>query len=63
MLEGVVTAAKRLGEMPAPRRAIVCVGMGTTEGTQQQPKDVSDAVRKSGATLWVVSVQSSTDPR
>lgn len=62
MLEGVVTAAKRLGEMPAPRRAIVCVGMGTTEGTSDQPKDVSEAVRKSGATLWVVSVQSSTDP-
>ena len=62
MLEGVVTAAKRLGEMPAPRRAIVCVGMGTSEGSSNQPKDVSDAVRKSGATLWVVSVQSATDP-
>ena len=62
MLEGVVTAAKRLGEMPAPRRAIVCVGIGTVEGSNNQPKDVADAVRKSGSTLWVVSVQSSTDP-
>ena len=62
MLEGVITASKRLGEMPAPRRAIVCVSMGTLENTSDQPKDVSDTVRKSGATLWVVSVQSSSDP-
>jgi hypothetical protein len=57
MLEGVVTAAKKVGERPAPRRAIVAVGMGTEEGTQLQPKAVADAVRQSGATLWVVSLQ------
>lgn len=62
MLEGVVTAAKRLGAMPAPRRAIVCVGIGTAEGSGYQPKTVGDAVRKSGATLWVVSVQRASDP-
>jgi hypothetical protein len=61
MLEGVVTAAKRLGERQAPRRAIVCVGIGTAEGTSLNPKIVGDAVRKSGATLWVVSVQGSFD--
>jgi hypothetical protein len=61
MLEGVVTAAKRVGDRPAPRRAIVCVGIGTAEGTSLNPKAVGDAVRKSGATLWVVSVQGSRD--
>jgi hypothetical protein len=57
MLEGVLTAAKRVGERPAPRRAIVAVGMGTEDGTSVQPKAVTDAVRQSGATLWVVSLQ------
>jgi hypothetical protein len=62
MLEAVLTAATRLGARPAPRRAIVAVGIGTRDGTTQQPKRVGDAVRQSGATLWVVSVQTATDP-
>jgi hypothetical protein len=62
MLEGVVTAAKRLSDRPAPRRAIVCIGIGTQEGTSLNPKSVSDEVRKSGATLWVISVQGFRDP-
>ena len=57
MLEGVVTAAKLLGERQPPRRAIVAIGMGTEEGTSLQPKSVGDVVRQSGATLWVVSLQ------
>ena len=57
MLEGVVTAAKLLGARQAPRRAIVCVGIGTAEGTSYNPKLVGDAVRQSGATLWVVSIE------
>ena len=61
MLEGVVTAAKRVGDRPAPRRAIVAVGIGTAEGTSLNPKIVGDTVRKSGATLWVVSVQGLRD--
>jgi hypothetical protein len=61
MLEGVVTAARLVGGRPAPRRAIVCVAIGTTEGTVLEPKAVGDAVRQSGATLWVVSVESSSD--
>jgi hypothetical protein len=61
MLEGVVIAANRIAERPAPRRAIVCIGIGTAEGTALHPKEVGDLVRKSGATLWVVSVQASTD--
>ena len=62
MLEGVVTAAKRLSDRPAPRRAIVSVAIGTAEGSSMLAKDVGDTVRKSGATLWVVSVQGSRDP-
>jgi len=61
MLEGVGTAAKRLGQRPAPRRAIVCVAIGTAEGTSLVPKMVGDTVLQSGATLWVVSVQSAFD--
>jgi len=61
MLEGVVFAARQVGARPAPRRAIVCVSIGTADGTSLNPKDVSDAVVKSGATLWVVSVQNSRD--
>ena len=62
MLEGVVTAAHRLGDRPAPRRAIVCVGVGTAEASNFLPNDVAVDVRKSGATLWVVSVQRASDP-
>ena len=62
MLEGVAAAARRLGAMPAPRRAIVCIGIGTEEGSGYTPKEVNDHVRKSGATLWVVSVQRASDP-
>jgi hypothetical protein len=62
MLEAVVTAAKQVSARPAPRRAIVAVGIGTRDGTTLQPKRVGDAVRQSGATLWVVSVQTATDP-
>ena len=61
MLEGVVFAAKLVGGRPAPRRAIVCVSIGTAEGTSLNPKSVSDTVRNAGATLWVVSVQNSRD--
>ena len=61
MLEGVVTAARKIAAMPAPRRAIVCLGIGTAEGSSQMPQDVANLVRKSGATLWVVSVQRATD--
>ena len=61
MLEGVVFAAKQVGARPAPRRAIVCVSIGTAEGTALNPKNVSDTVRNAGATLWVVSVQNSRD--
>jgi hypothetical protein len=61
MLEGVVLASKLVSVRQAPRRAIVCVSIGTTDGTSLNPRDVFDALSKSGATLWVVSVQSARD--
>ena len=39
MLEGVVTAAKRLSDRPAPRRAIVCVGIGTDRRHVSEPEN------------------------
>jgi hypothetical protein len=61
MLEGILTAAEKVAERPAPRRAIVCIGIGTAEGTAKQPKEVVPAVLKSGASVWVISVQGATD--
>jgi len=61
MLEAVRDAAKKVGERPAPRRAIVAVGIGTAEGTALQPKPVTDVIMAAGATLWVVSVQGAAD--
>jgi hypothetical protein len=61
MLEAVRDAAKKVGDRPAPRRAIVAVGIGTQEGTALQPKPVTDVVTQAGATLWVVSVQGAFD--
>jgi hypothetical protein len=61
MLEGVLAASARLGEKPPPRRAIVCISFGTAEAGNLQPKKVAEELVKSGATLWVVSVETSTD--
>ncbi|HVZ24031.1 MAG TPA: hypothetical protein VG871_23315 [Vicinamibacterales bacterium] len=61
MLEGVIDASRRLATRPAPRRAIVCVNFGSTEGGSLQPKTVAEEVKKSGATLWTVSVEASYD--
>jgi hypothetical protein len=61
MLEAVMTGATSVAARPAPRRAIVAIGMGTADGTATQPKQVTDAVHQSGASLWVVSVQNSAD--
>lgn len=57
MLDAVTRAAAKVGQRTAPRRAIVAVSMGTDEDTSLQPKAVASAVRQSGATLWVLSVQ------
>ena len=61
MLEALVDAAKRLGEQPAPRRAIVSVDFNSSEGSADRfMKTAIEATHKSGATLWPVSVRGTT---
>lgn len=58
LIEALVDAAKRLGEQPPPRRAIVSVDFNTQEASADRTmKDAAEAVHKAGATLWSVSVR------
>jgi hypothetical protein len=58
MLEAVVDAAKRLGEQPAPRRAIVSLDFNSSEGSPDRFMNAAiEATLKSGVTLWPVSVR------
>jgi len=58
LLEGLTDASKRLGEQPAPRRAIVSIDFNSLEGSaDKQLKPAVDAVHNAGATLWAVSVR------
>jgi hypothetical protein len=58
MLEALVDAAKRLGEQPAPRRAIVSLDFNSSEGSPDRlMKTAIEATHKSGVTLWPVSVR------
>ena len=60
VLEALVDASKRIGERPAPRRAIVSVDFNSTEGSAERSmKTAIDAAQKSGVTLWPVSVRGS----
>lgn len=58
LLEALVDAGKRLGERQPPRRAIVSVDFNSPEGSAERSmKAAVEAVHKSGATLWGVSVR------
>lgn len=60
-MEGFMDAAKKLAKSPSPRRAIVVVNhSGVPDRSTIQPPRVIDEVVKSGASMWVVSYQSST---
>lgn len=62
MLEALVDASQAVGARPAPRRAIVSVDFNTAEGSTIEPRNVNDALHKSGATIWAVSIyQAGTD--
>jgi len=56
MLEAFVEASKALGKRLSPRRAIVSLNFASVEASTVEPRTVADAVRKSGATVWAVSV-------
>ena len=61
MLEGVVRASQSLEHRPAPRRAIVAVSFGSAEAGAERPSNVAKELQKSGATLWTMSLASSSD--
>jgi hypothetical protein len=58
LLEALVDGAKRLGNQPPPRRAIVSVDFNSQEGSAERSmKSAADEVHKAGATLWAVSMR------
>ena len=62
LLEALSEASRKLAEKPAPRRAIVTVDFNSREDSaSQQLKKVADDVRKSGATVWSVSVRGTNE--
>lgn len=61
LLEGIVDAAKDLGEAPTPRRAIVTLTFASPEASQVQPRTVAQAAEKSGAAVWAISIQGTQD--
>jgi len=61
MLEAFIEASKALGKRLSPRRAIVSLNFASAEASTVQPKNVADEIRKSGATVWAVSIQGASE--
>lgn len=61
LLEALVDASKELGKKPGPRRVIVSVSLNSPETSTIEPRQVADAIAKSGASFWAVSIQSNAD--
>ena len=58
--EALIEASKTLGRQKTPRRAIVVLNVEPgEEQSREQPQDILNAVRASGASLWVVHIQKS----
>jgi hypothetical protein len=57
LLEALVDASKELGKTGARRRAIVAVSFDSPETSAMDPSRVADAIGKSGASLWAISIQ------
>jgi hypothetical protein len=58
MLEAIGEAAKALSDKPTPRRAIVVIDFASREDSAEGTlNSVAQAVQKSGATVWTVSVR------
>jgi len=61
LIDAVVEGAKKLGDKPSPRRAIVVVDFNSRDASavpaMQQAEEI---VNKSGATVWTVSVRSTS---
>jgi hypothetical protein len=58
LVEAIVDASNRLAKLPSPRRAIVSLNIEpSNEQSREEPKKVNEALRRSGAQLWSVSLQ------
>jgi hypothetical protein len=62
LLEGLVDAAKQLAGHPAPRRAIVSVTFASPEASTIHPRNVAEAVQKTGAAYWPVAIRGIDNP-
>jgi hypothetical protein len=58
LLEAVVEAGKNFGKKAGPRRAIVAVNIEPgNEASRTPPAKIQEELMKSGASLWVLSLQ------
>jgi hypothetical protein len=58
LLEALIAASNSLAKRPSPRRAIVALNIEPSdEQSREDPKKIDEALRKSGAQLWAVSLQ------
>jgi hypothetical protein len=58
ILEALVEAAKNLAKAPSYRRAMISINIEPgEEESRQQPQQILDALRESGASLWSISLQ------
>jgi hypothetical protein len=58
LLEAMISANKELEKKPSPRKAIIVLNIEPgDEQSREQPKEILESFRKSGASLWAVSVQ------
>ena len=63
LLESLTDASRKLVEKSTPRRAIVSIDFNSPEGSAERSlKKVAEEVRKSGATVWAISVRDATVP-
>jgi hypothetical protein len=58
LLEAIIAASNNLSKRPSPRRAIVSLNIEpSNEQSREEPKKINEAMRKSVAQLWSVSLQ------
>jgi hypothetical protein len=61
LLEAIIEASNNLAKRPSPRRAIVTLNIEpSNEQSREEPKKINEALRKSVAQLWSVSLQKGT---
>ncbi len=61
LIEAVVEGARKLGDKPSPRRAIVVVDFNARDSSAVQAmQQAAETVHKSGATVWTVAVRTTS---